>query len=477
MIRLALLVGLAACWTRTSAPPPPPPLRPAPLDRFHDLAVDALACRAAPRPRVERAAALADLEVVERVLRRGYVGFGAERAWRAAFDQLRARVEHHADPIAADDLATLIADTLAGVAEDPSLTIAASRTSTPHAADAHAEAYTVDLELERRGRDFAVTAAADASLVGTLATCDGATMAPVLAAASHPILRPIAIVPVQPDTLSCTFNGARQALPTRRLALPAPEPVRSARVAFELAYHSGIPVLRVRSFDGPAMKSLLVAAKMASHGTAFVLDLRGNTGGDREVARQVIREAMPAPLTQPTLDELTSEVTLQGELAAATCALADADPEAHEELEVARSKIRARLDTAAALATPPHAITHLAVAPFPIEVHPGTAIPILIVDRACGGACEDAVFFARQHPRAVVIGEPTAGTLAFDLPRSYRLSASGLWISVPTRRKVADTIGHTYIPDLFLDEQDLDTALAPIITCAQQRTCIGALRP
>jgi len=189
------------------------------------------------------------------------------------------------------------------------------------------------------------------------------------------------------------------------------------------------------------MPQLIDLAEHLSHGDAVILDLRGNPGGDREAARDVIRSFIATPLRQPAIDDLESEVTLQGELDAAIC---DRDPDA-------RARIRTRLDAAAAT-EPKKTITHLETAAMPAIPLPGGAIPILIVDRACSGACEEAVYFARQHAHAVVIGEPTAGALEYGEPRSYRLPASGLWMSAATRRLVAtppDRIDRAYMPTCY----------------------------
>jgi len=85
-----------------------------------------------------------------------------------------------------------------------------------------------------------VTAADDAKLVGTIATCEGATYAPALANAAHPIARAIAITTTPPDHLMCSFSGLRIAMPARLLHPTTPEPVRSAHPAVELAFHGTI---------------------------------------------------------------------------------------------------------------------------------------------------------------------------------------------------------------------------------------------
>jgi len=66
------------------------------------------------------------------------VAFGARPGARA--------IERHAEPIASDDLAGLLAEELA-LADDPRLTFATARTAPPHAAVIRSEIYTVDLEL------------------------------------------------------------------------------------------------------------------------------------------------------------------------------------------------------------------------------------------------------------------------------------------------------------------------------------------
>lgn len=113
---LAAVVLLSAACAH---PEPSPPNVPAPAapDPLHDLLVAPEACKQPPARAVSRADALADLEVVERVVASGYAGFDVLARggldWRALFAKAREQVQSRTDPLPAEDLRLLLLAALA----------------------------------------------------------------------------------------------------------------------------------------------------------------------------------------------------------------------------------------------------------------------------------------------------------------------------------------------------------------------------
>lgn len=82
---------------------------------------------------------------------------------------------------------------------------------------------------------------------------------------------------------------------------------------------------------------------------------------------------------------------------------------------------------------------------------------VMIIDRGCGSQCEFLVSLLRHHPRASVIGAPTAGRLNFASNGSLYLPRSGVefWPSTAaTTHDPAAIEGEGLTPDLYVLDED-----------------------
>ena len=103
---------------------------------------------------------------------------------------------------------------------------------------------------------------------------------------------------------------------------------------------------------------------------------------------------------------------------------------------------------------------------------------LLLVDRACGSACETAVMLARQLPGTLVVGENTEGTMKVGELRQYRLPETGVWTTVGRRAHMDRALGRTfpegrgYQPDLWLDGDSVEADVAAIAACLADDACV-----
>lgn len=84
---------------------------------------------------------------------------------------------------------------------------------------------------------------------------------------------------------------------------------------------------------------------------------------------------------------------------------------------------------------------------------------ILLVDGGCASSCEGVVTRLSVHPNVRVLGQNTFGALHYSNPAMFQLPHSGIIVRIPTlhnsyENDVAEGIGH--VPDVLATEVDLD---------------------
>ncbi len=424
---------IAAAFVSCSGAPPVEPVeKPAAPDRFHELLVTREACHAPPAATVSRAAALADVAVIERIIQRGYVRYQAQE-----LGELRRAVAALPEPIASTTLRRTIAD-YAGL-DDAAIAIGAvgldGRLELSPLAP-HDDAYASDV------------------VTGAITGCD-----------SHRGPNGALAIAYAPRA-DCRLDGAPLAMHRLRSA-PDLE-----RATFERTEHP-VPTLRLRDLDEAnrdALDVFVEAAGVVRAAPVAILDLRGTHGDQLTIALQFFGALLGHALEPPALDVLHSEVTLQGQVNATTCTLArsDVDRDARLAIEDRRRMLSQAIDDAA-LKAPihTHEVPPIAAGPKRIDVYQGTLI--VVTDASCSGTCELMVALARQLPHAVIAGENTAGAAAGEL-LPYRLPNSGLWLQIlGSVVTPAPPVHRGYLPDLWLDADRLDpVALA---RCATDAAC------
>jgi Peptidase family S41 len=446
---------------------------------FGDLLMSKDDCTAPPRATVTRAEALADVGVVERVLRRGWAGYDdavRDRDLEAALAKLEARIGAMPETVDAEGLEGAIVDALHGLA-DSHVSFGAysargvAKRRTP---GTHLVAFTADLVADRDGRLL--------SQEGTLVGCEGDPLRPTVtidaAGRAAPALRPIVLAEKAPPGLSCRFvlpgvqGEVTRVVPLRRLAL-GQVPAAGDAVTIERS-----PAARIvaRTF-APARRGELAALAGAGEGLrdvrSIVFDARANGGGSDEFAADLFAGLGSGVVAGARIDRLESEVTLQGRVNDFTCALAyGADESGVRALEAGRASAGKQLEARAG------------GAPFrgfvsePSRARPGRAPEpfrapfVLLVDHRCASACESLPPMVRALEGGVVIGENTSGTDAYGLVLPYRLPASGLAMTAGghVRRDAAlEGLGH--LPDLWVDDADPVRVADAVAACLASPGC------
>lgn len=222
----------------------------------------------------------------------------------------------------------------------------------------------------------------------------------------------------------------------------------------------GVPTLAIRTFDSAArgeLEKLPTIAARLRRAPAFVVDLRGNGGGNYAYA-----EAFALALTDRSLlrldeREVRSAAAAYGRANSARRRLVAGEvPEAARglyEAHIAALEADARAATAEGTARAElvvHGATVRGRAPGPLE---GRAV--FLVDRGCASACEMLLSLARQIPGVIVAGENTYGGMAVGEVAFFQLPASGVTLSLGTRA-FRDPLGdfveaRGFLPDVWLD--------------------------
>lgn len=452
-IRLALVLAvLVACG---SSQPPPTPMQ-------ADLVVTHADCTKPPARMISHRDAAADLDVVERVLRRGYAGFEplARRGvdWTAAFAKLRDDLAALPEPIDVEQLRDWLATELA-FTNDNHLgvyTVASDGSHASRSAGSHLDAFAApSIAVERV--DGAWHAAANLPQLGgePVTHCEPEVeMRPVVNGGRR-IWVPIALAHHQPDAIRCELASGTMS----SLALPITGSYRNGP-AFERR-EAGAPILRLRSFDPTKRTELdafVATAVELRNAKAIVLDVRGNQGGSDDFVRAWFRDLTSDTLHGPTIDMLISDVNAQGTSNLATC---------HGGISQLRPSDYRVWKT--------FALDDKGRAPAPYR---GTIV--VVTDRDCASSCESLVHYARQLPNTIVVGENTAGTGVFGEVVPYRLPRSGIWLQAGTKwfhdrvRNQTAIEGTGYLPDLWLDKPD-DTTVDNLARCVADPACAAEI--
>jgi len=251
--------------------------------------------------------------------------------------------------------------------------------------------------------------------------------------------------------------------PRRFEALSAPNaPPRVAPSPVELIA-GDVPVLAVRTFETAASGALAELPRFAERlrrERAFVLDLRGNRGGNYTFAERFLLALTNGPIRALETREVQSVAALLGRVNAARRRLARGGVprasrvlfEDHLALLERRAIDHASRGAGRVEIARRGELLH-GTAPGPIEGR-----GVVLVDRGCASACEMFVALARQVPGLLVAGERTRGTMAVGEVASFILPRSRLAVTLGTRA-VVDPLGdfdetRGFAPDIALGGMD-----------------------
>jgi hypothetical protein len=237
----------------------------------------------------------------------------------------------------------------------------------------------------------------------------------------------------------------------------------AAAVHFTPPSGDRVPVVAIRTFDAAAEGTLSLLPTIARRlrtTKAFVVDLRGNHGGNYAFAEAFILALTDRTLKRLDEREVRSVAAAEGRANSARRRIAAG--------EVPKDAARSFVAHIAALSAEARALraagagraeivtrgaTVRGHAPGPLE---GRAV--FLVDRGCASACEMMLALARQIPGVILAGENTQGSMAVGEVALFRLPSSGVTISLGTRAfhdplgDFAETRG--FLPDVWLSAED-----------------------
>ncbi len=224
-----------------------------------------------------------------------------------------------------------------------------------------------------------------------------------------------------------------------------------------------VPRLVVRTFDSAAAKELAALPALARELRrlpAFVVDLRGNGGGNFGYAERFVLELTDRTLRRLDEREVVSVAAAEGRANSARRRLALGEVPAAAEpvfrahvaaLDAQATALRARSGRRALRVATGRVVRGRAPGPLRARV-------VLLVDGGCASACEMAVALARQIPGVIVAGESTQGSMAAGEIALFRLPRSGVMVSLGTRAfrdplgGFAETRG--FLPEVYLAGSD-----------------------
>ncbi|XXY52230.1 S41 family peptidase [Sorangium sp. So ce269] len=228
----------------------------------------------------------------------------------------------------------------------------------------------------------------------------------------------------------------------------------------------GVPVLAIRTFDSAAAAALAALPALAAElrrAPAFVVDLRGNTGGDYRFAERFALALTDAPLCALDEREVISVAAAEGRANSVRRRLARGDvpgaaqPRFVEHL-AALERLAGALRARAGSAAPRAELTTRGAVVRGQAAGPLEGRAVFLVDRGCASACEMLLALVRQIPGALVAGQNTRGAMSVGEVALFRLPRSGVTLSLGTRA-FRDPLGdfaelRGFEPDVRLDGAD-----------------------
>jgi len=476
--------------------------RPAGSDPFHDLLVTADACSAPPPATITRGQALGDLDRVERIVRRGYSGFDVLNLggldWNETFRRARATLNGTPEPIPVDSFRRFLIDALSPTRDGHLAfgTLATQGESRWGSTGAHQDAFAANVVLTRAADGWAIERSRDpAASPGSLVLdCAGQALGDLLRLTitgdpPEPAWLLARMSTAPPEPLRCRIrigDTIRETqLSLHRLRPSEPRP-RAAAPAFE---SSGTEILRMRlrnlgDSDKASLQSFVATAPAARSARAVVADLRGNPGGNDSFVRDWFKGLTAGPLHYVAIDELESEVTLQGNVNWFACKLASKrlNPADRPDVQQTLTKAMSRLEDATARQQPFRRWSVSSATYHGEASSPFSGTLVVLVDSACGSSCESFLMYARQVPGALIVGENTAGVGVYGEVRPFHLAASRIWMLAGTKwfhdspgARVPPE-GSGYIPDIWIDSEDASKEAEAIALCLTRHPCGPALR-
>ena len=466
-----------------------------------DLVVETAECVAATSTELTRDEALADFDVVTRILERGYAGFDVlERRgqdWGAVFAAARYELQTGPDRWHGARWVDWLAQTFESTGDEYLSFWSVGATRDDHRASAAAakRGYAPELRLAASRQGWSVLdpdahgLARGAVLIGCEAAGHAVALQPTLVGSPPRVAwMPVIFDDASPGEVDCVFYGAERELVEQTLPLHA---LRTGRAE----HRKDVPFWRRP--DSPAWLELkgvedgrdgqddsldrfVGTARELRDERVVVLDLRGNVGGDDAFVRRWFRELTVGDLGSVEVDALQSEVTLQGAINSAECRLQSRRFAANPASVAAGRRELARLRSELARANEPFRSIYESDTQESGRAPRAFAGRLLVVtDSSCASSCETAVALARKIPGTMIVGENTAGAGEFGQAERYRLPNTGVWMQAPTKWFSGELVprgGRGFKPDFWIDSEDPDSTVERLSQCLSDARCVGKLR-
>lgn len=475
-----------------------------PADEDHDLLVSALECEKPTAPSVRRDEVVAELAIVERIVRGGYAGLEAAEArdvsWDRAFAKLKQDAALLPDPIYAERYSRWLARGLA-VADDAALKVVVHtlKDEKPYhlvetARDREVKtSLSVALFRKEAGRYRLEAPDKGAALV--LRSCEGVdldrAMWPALLERPLRVRFRLAMTGQRPpDRLTCVAEAAGGALERVELALDQPPSRFTLDPLPPFSVTEGavttLDLRRIGSLEYGMKENRDAFEKLRPKKTTapMVLDLR-HTSTTLATSRDsywplddswIARFSFPGP----SIDRLTGSVVAQGKVNDLRCTVArvienDAKRRAAQDAEAALAQLELERRDRLGGAETPRRWTERVRWTTPHGKPPAL---VAVVDEGCGGTCEDLLTILQNGSGVVLLGRRTAGTGREREVLPYRLPRSGLWLYVPSAtflRPAATADTGAFVPDLFLDSPDPLPIARELAACLAKEQCKRSL--
>jgi hypothetical protein len=457
--------------------------------------------RRPPAKEIAAADALADLNVLERILRTGYVGFDyfQQRGtdWPALFARSRAALAAHSDPVSCCDFAGTInelfqtfGDEHLAVWNAPDCRFA-RRWDFPLASNAW---FRVD------GNSAVVDDAAPAGVpVGSrLLDCVGRDVAKDLHFAARKRnahwqfgQRIIYMTDKGREEITCHFRAPDGKTTTAKVAMNWLGDKRhqpSKTIGVEPGETTYVRLGTCRPKDEMEITPFLESAGPATTARAIIMDLRGNSGGYTLYFDQWAKDLFQGSKTMGVRVRLVSETTLQAKINEATdqwsrpgnAPRLAASTTARGAAGLASLVAFGAIRRGAKLRRVERYSWSLAGG----AEHPFAGKMLMIVDRGCASACETALQTAREAFDAVVVGTNTQGVHTFIEPCPYRLPKSGLVVHVAGKMQDPAWLdrgelreGRGFVPDVWIDLRDDGAAAREMGDCLADPACAEQILP
>lgn len=187
----------------------------------------------------------------------------------------------------------------------------------------------------------------------------------------------------------------------------------------------------------------------------WVLDLRGNGGGDDTFAHRLASALFTAaqPIPQERLIQRSSLFVYAGLLNS----IRALDYRGYEETEQQVLDLLKSTTTLAELL--PAEDSDDSEELLGTRSEPFTGTLTILVDGGCASSCETVLEKLNQHRRVKVVGQNTYGSLHYSNPALYQLPHSGILVRMPTLYHLYENgavEGVGYVPDVLTSEIDLD---------------------